>query len=154
VSRRAIIDGMRCRPAARVVSAAHVEAFAEDHVVVIPAGVGVAPPLRQAGAYVRGGSCVYPLHTLEPTGLVLLAGGRTRTLGELFALWGQPLDYGDLAGFRARRRGQVAVFIDGVAWHADPAGAPLRPKTQVTVEVGPHVPPHAHYLFPAVSIGL
>jgi hypothetical protein len=152
VDRRAIVGGMRCRAVTRVVSAAHVEAFAEDHVVVIPAGVGVAPPLRWAGAYVRGGSCLYPLHTLEPTGLVLLGAGPTRTLGEFFALWGQPLGDRVLAGFAAPRGDRVAVFIDGVAWHADPAAAPLSAHTQLTVEVGPHVPPHARYLFPAVSL--
>jgi hypothetical protein len=150
--KRAIVDGMRCAAAAEVVSAAHVEVFAEDHAVVVPAGIGVGSPLRRAGAYVRGGSCVYPLHTLEPTGLVLLGPGATWTLGDFFALWGQPLGYRVLAGFRARHGGHVAVYVDGVAWRADPAAAPLLPHAQVTVEVGPRVPPHTHYLFPAMSI--
>jgi hypothetical protein len=152
VGKGATIDGMVCRSSAPVVSAAHVELFAEDHVVVIPAGVGVAPPLRRAGAYVRGGSCVYPLHTLEPTGLVLLGAGPTRTLGEFFTLWGQPFGPGVLAGFSAPRDGHVAVYTDGVLWRGDPATAPLAPHSQVTIEVGPRVPPHAHYLFPAVSL--
>jgi hypothetical protein len=129
-----------------------VEAFAEDHVVVVPAGIGVAPPLRRAGAYVRGGSCVYPLRTLEPTGLVLIGGDATRTLGEFFALWGQPLGHRVLASFQAPPGGHVAVYIDGVSWRGAPAAAPLRPHTQVTVEIGPRVPPHARYLFPALSL--
>jgi hypothetical protein len=152
VSKGTGIDGMRCRSSAQVVSAAHVELFAQDHVVVVPAGIGVAPPLQRAGAYVRGGRCVYPLHTLEPTGLVLLGAGRARTLGEFFALWGQPLGPRILAGFSAPPGGRVTVYIDGAAWRADPADAPLSPHTQLTVEVGPHVPPHTRYLFPAVSL--
>jgi len=143
---------MSCRASSPVVSAAHVEVFAQDRVVAVPAGIGVAPPLRRDGAYVRGGSCVYPLHTLEPTGLVLLGPGSTRTLGEFFELWGQPLGPRVLAGFPAPRGGHVAVYIDGVAWRADPGAAPLSPHAQVTVEVGPRVPPHANYVFPSLAL--
>jgi hypothetical protein len=143
---------MQCRSSLPVVSAAHLELFAEDHVVVVPAGVGVAPPLRRFGAYVRGGRCVYPLHTLEPTGVVLLGARPARTLGEFFALWGQPLRPRVLAGFSVPPGRHVAVYIDGVAWRGDPAAAPLAAHSQITVEVGPRVPPHAHYLFPALSL--
>lgn len=141
---------MSCRAFWPVASLVHIEVFAQDHVVVIPAGVGVAPPLTREGAYVLRGSCVYPLHTLEPTGLVLVGPGPTRTLGEFFALWGQPLGAHVLAGFMARRASHVSVFIDGVAWTGQPAAAPLLPHTQLTVEVGAAVPPHAHYLFPSM----
>jgi hypothetical protein len=141
---------MRCRASSPVVSAVHVEVFAEDHVVVVPAGVGVAPPLGTQGAYVSGGSCLYPLHTLEPTGLVLLGPGPTRTLGEFFAVWGQPLGREIVAGFHAPRGGHVAVYIDGVEWRGDPGAAQLFPHAQLTIEVGPHVPPHARYVFPSL----
>ena len=46
----------------------HVEFFARGKVMVVPAGIGVAPPLRRDGAYVRGGRCRFPLSTTEPTG--------------------------------------------------------------------------------------
>jgi hypothetical protein len=143
---------MSCRASSPVVSAAHVELFAEDHVVIVPAGIGVAPPLRRGGAYVSGGRCLYPLHTLEPTGLVLLGAGPTRTLGEFFEVWGQPLRGNLIAGFAAPHGGHVAVYIGGVVWNGDPAAAPLTPHAQLTIEVGPRVPPHAHYVFPSLPI--
>jgi hypothetical protein len=143
---------MSCRASSAVISTAHIEVFAENHVVVVPAGIGVAPPLRREGAYVRGGSCVYPLHTLEPTGLVLLGPGPTRTLEEFFDVWGQPLGGRVVAGFRASRGRRVAVYIGGIAWRGDPTSAPLSLHAQITIEVGRRVPPHARYVFPRLPL--
>lgn len=145
------VDGMSCRARSPIVSAAHIELFATNRVVVIPAGIGVAPPLLTLGAYVRRGRCVYPLRTLDPTGLVLLGPGGKRTLGTLFKVWGQPLSRSIVAGFRAPVHSGVSVFIDGVPWRADPAMAPLAPHSQITIEVGSHVPPHARYVFPSLA---
>jgi hypothetical protein len=143
---------MSCQAHPAVVSAAHVEVFAGNHVVVVPAGIGVAPPLRREGAYVLGGRCVYPLHTVEPTGLVLLGPRSTHTLGEFFDVWGQPLGDKVVASFRAPRGDHVAVYIGGIGWRGDPSAAPLTPHAQVTIEVGPRVPPHAHYVFPQLPL--
>lgn len=149
------VDGMVCRSSYPVARVAHVELFAADRVVVIPAGIGVAPPLSRHGAYVRGGRCVYPLRTVEPTGLMLEGPGRTRTLGELFALWGQRLNRHEVAGFRAKIGQHVSVFSDGVRWQGNPAAVPLSSKEQITIEVGPYVPPHVRYVFPSPgAIGL
>ena len=116
---------MGCEPADPAVSLAHVEVFAAGHVVEVPAGIGFAPPLRRRGAYVHGGRCAYPMRTLEPTGLVLLAAGGAQTLGEFFDLWGQRLSPREVAWFRARAAGGVSVFIDGVLWRGSPGSAPV-----------------------------
>lgn len=145
-----ITDGMSCVRRSPVMSFVHVELFAADRVVVVPAGIGVRPPLRTRGADVRGGRCVYPLRTLDPTGLVVLGPGRY-TLATLFDLWGQPLSRGVLAGFRSGRHSRVSVFIDGTRWTGEPRLAPLAPYTQVTIEVGRYVPPHRRYAFPSLG---
>lgn len=123
----------------------HLELFAHGKVVVVPAGIGVAPPFERDGAYVRGGRCRLPLSTDEPTGVVAL----TRpgmVLGDLFAVWGRPLAADRLAGFRA----PVTVHLDGRRWIADPRSVPLRPYSQIVVQAGtPLVDPHASYRFPA-----
>lgn len=134
--------GCSTRSAARY--GAHVEVFAAGRVVVVPAGIGLAPPLRRSGAYVRAARCAYPLMTSEPTGLVEIARGAHATLGSLFALWGQPLSARRLAGFH----GRVRVHVDGRPWPADPRAVPLGPHAQVVVQVGPPVVPHARYRFP------
>jgi len=140
---------MRCESTSRVVSLAHVEVFAAGHVVQVPAGIGFAPPLVRDGAYVSAGECVYPMRTLEPTGLVLLGAGTTRTVGQFFDLWGQPLTRRRVAAFSAGAGQGVSVFINGVPWRESPDAAPVSPGTQITIEVGRYVPPHTIYTFPS-----
>lgn len=152
VARAKPLDAMRCHARSDVVGAAHVEVFAYRHVVVIAAGIGVAPPLRRRGAYVLGGRCAYQLHTLEPTGLVLIDAGPPRTLGDLFALWGRPLTRRVVAAFRAAAGQPVAVFLDGVRWSGSPGAAPLSMGAQITIELGGYVKPHARYEFPALRV--
>jgi len=142
---------MSCQPTSRTASLAHLEVFAAGHVVQIPAGIGFAPPLRQDGAYVRAGGCVYPIRTVEPTGLVLLAAGPIRKLGQFFDLWGQPLSRREVAGFRASAGQDVSVFINGMLWPESPDSAPISPSAQITIEVGPYVPPHTRYTFPSLA---
>jgi hypothetical protein len=126
----------------------HVELFAAGHVVVVPAGIGVAPPLRGVGAVVASGRCTYPLRTVEPTGVVEVdAGARHATVGDLFTLWSQPLDARRLAGFRAPRGGTVHAYLDGRRWSGSPRRVPLRRHAAIVLEVGPHVAPHPSYAF-------
>src|SRR5207302_6604288 len=62
------LAGLRCLRSSGVRFGAHVEIFVRGLDVVVPAGIGVAPPQRRAGAYVRGGACSYPLRTTDPSG--------------------------------------------------------------------------------------
>jgi hypothetical protein len=121
----------------------HLELYARRLVVPVPAGIGLAPPLDRAGAYVRHGRCAYPLRTLEPTGLVLVT-GRRRQLGQLFTVWGQPLDRRRLADFH----GVVRAYLGGRRWRRDPATIPLRRHAEVVLEIDGAVPAHRRYRFP------
>jgi hypothetical protein len=150
-ARAARADSMRCRRTSPAASVAHIEVFAANHVVVIPAGIGFAPPLVRRGAYVQAGRCAYPLRTLEPTGLVLAEAGPTRSIGQFFDLWGQPLGRGEVAGFHASNGHGVSVFVNGARWPDSPRSAPISPHSQITIEVGPYVRPHASYSFPPIQ---
>lgn len=145
-ARRGVAIGhLPCKTARRPVAAAHVELFARGHVVIVPAGLGVAPPRRRDGAYVTGGRCRYPIWTSEPTGLVRLA-RRDLTLGDVFALLGQPLSRERMARWRAT----VRAYVGGVPWLGDPRRIPLMPRAQVVVQAGPPaLRPNARYRFPA-----
>ena len=140
------VAGMRCENGdAHDRFGAHVEVFARKRVLIVAAGIGIAPPHRRDGSYVRGGRCSYPLRTQEPTGVVeIAADGREYRLGDLFRLWGQPLTPGRIASFK----GPVTAYVAGVRWHGDPRDIPLRRHAQIVVEVGGHVPPHRTYRFP------
>jgi hypothetical protein len=139
------IGDLRCTTGGPPVAAAHVELFARGHVVIVPAGLGVAPPRRRSGAYVTGGRCHYPIWTSEPTGLVYLT-RRDLTLGDLFAVLGQPLSRGRMARWRAT----VRAYVSGVRRRGDPRRIPLVPHAQVVVQAGsPVLRPNARYRFPA-----
>jgi hypothetical protein len=146
----AVADGrpvgrLRCRTDIAARATAHLELFAHGLGIVVPAGAGLAPPRRRTGAYVRGGRCSYPLRTTEPTGLIEFRRDTRATLGDLFALLGQPLSRMRLASFR----GPVRGWVDGRPWHGEPGALPLRPGGQVVVAVGmARVPVHAAYEFP------
>jgi hypothetical protein len=142
------IAGLHCRRGTSVRSGVHLEVFANRRVVVIPAGIGVAPPRVRRGAYVTGGRCRYPARTLEPTGVIEVERGSKLALGSFFDLWGQPLSRERLLGFRASPGRRVAAFVDGRPWRGDPRAIPLRPHAQIVLEVGGHFPPNKSYVFP------
>jgi hypothetical protein len=143
------VAGVRCTPGRHGDHyGAHLEIFARGLDVVIPAGVGVAPPRRRDGAYVRGGRCEYPARTYEPTGLIEIDSGRRLTVGQFFDLWGQALARRRLLGFRASRRGAVLAYVNGQRWSGDPRAIRLARHAAIVLEVRGYFPPTRRYLFP------
>lgn len=124
----------------------HLELFARKLVLLVPAGVGVAPPIRREHGRVTGGRCVYPLRTREPTGVIEVAAAGHPTLGDFFRVWGQPLSAGRIAGFHSAQR--VVAFVNGRRHAGDPRSIPLRQHDEIVLEIGGYVPPHSSYLFP------
>jgi hypothetical protein len=139
------VAGLRCRSAELPRFGVHLELFAHKQVVIVPAGIGIVPPLRRQRPYVLGGRCSYPVRTREPTGVIEVERGASLTLGQLFALWGQPLSTARLAGFAPGA--PVVAFVDGKRRPGDPRSIPLRRHAEIVLEVGGYVPPHASYLF-------
>jgi hypothetical protein len=130
------IGDLRCRPGSLTGPiVAHLEIFARRETLVIPARIGVV-----------GTHCRYPVRTLMPTGLIV-AERPGLTLGDLFAVWGQPLGRRSLAGFS----GPIVAFVAGRRVRGDVRRIPIRHHSQIVVEVSGYVPPHAHYVFPLSS---
>ena len=119
----------------------HLELFARGRVIVVPGGIGIS-----GGRTTRYGSVTdalwhAPIWTLERGGVISFApGGR---LGDLFAVWGQPLSPGQLLGFD----GPVRVYLNGSRWHGDPATLGLHDRDQVVLEADGYVPPHPSFVF-------
>ena len=126
----------------------HVELFAADRVVLVAAGIGTRPPRRLSEGRISSARCYGELVTLDPTGLVLVRAGSRPVLADLFRAWGQPLSSRRLASFSASAGGSVSVFVDGRRWAGTPREVPLRPHSEIVLEVGPYVPPHHAYTFP------
>lgn len=125
----------------------HVEVFAANRVVIVPAGIGTRPPRMFSDARLTAAGCYGDLVTLDPTGVVLVRPGSRLRLADLFRAWGQTLTERRLASFDARP-GTVAAFIDGRRWHGQPGDVPLSRAAEIVLEVGPFVAPHASYRFP------
>lgn len=140
------VPACRARLGARF--GAHLELFARDRVVLVPAGIGVGRPLRAQAGRIAAARCYGAAVTLDPTGVVLVRPGSRSTVGSLFAQWGMPLRARRLAGF-STRRGVVRAYVDGRRYAGDPRTVPLARHAEVVLELGPFVPPHRTYAFPA-----
>ena len=126
----------------------HVEVFAANRVVLIPAGIGTRPPRGFSAGRISSARCYGDLVTLDPTGLVLVRAGSHPVLADLFRAWGEPLSSRRLASFAASTGAGVVVFVDGRRWRGSPGRVPLALHSEIVLEVGPYVPPHRLYTFP------
>jgi hypothetical protein len=126
----------------------HVEVFAANRVLLLPAGIGARQPWRELNGAIVSARCYGALVTLDPTGLVLVRAGQRLTLAALFRSWGEPLSRSRLTSFTASKGTQVTVFVDGRRWPGVPTAVPLTPHAEIVLEVGPRVPPHSSYAFP------
>jgi hypothetical protein len=148
VARARPIHGLRCASQTPGSVSAHVELFANRRALLIPPGIGVAPPLEVDGGHIRGGRCFYPVRTSDPTGIVQFTARKELTLRDLFAVWGQRLTSARLATFRTRKGDRVRGYLAGKRWRGDVASIPLRRHAQIVLEIGGYVPPHRSFLFP------
>ncbi len=112
----------------------HLELFANRKVVVVPAGIGVS------------GSCVYPVRTTNPGGVVEVARGAKLHVADLFRVWGQPLATRRLAGFSSTRL--VRAYVGGQLVRGPIGAIPLAPHAEIVLELGPYLVPHSFFLFP------
>jgi hypothetical protein len=128
----------------------HLELFAANRVVIVPAGIGTGSPRVLSGGGTLRARCYGDVVTLQPTGVVLVRGGAGLTLASVFRAWGQPLSSTRLADFRASPGTGVSVFVDGRRRYGPPGDVPLVDHSEIVLEVGPAVPPHASFTFPPV----
>ncbi len=140
------IGRLRCTAPAGGWADAHLEVFARGRVVIVPPGVGIARPRLRVGAAVRGGRCSYPVRTTDPTGVIRYRPGRGLELGDVFAVWGQPLTRTSavrlpLGGRGARLRRRQAL------WRGAPRRCRCGGTTRSWSRSDRVVPPHATYLF-------
>jgi hypothetical protein len=137
-----------CRPSMGRRIAVHVELFAANRVVLIPAGIGVRGPTRHVDGRITHARCYGNLVTLDPTGVVHVRAGSRLTLGDLFSAWGEPLSPRRLAAFSASPGRSVRSYIGGRRRSGPPQNVPLARHAEIVLEVGPYVPPHRSFSFP------
>ena len=123
----------------------HIEVFAANRVVIVPAGIGTEPPRHTEPDGVLSARCYGTLVTVQPTGVVLVRRGVPPTLAQLFRAWGQPLTRARLASFSG---GRVRTYIAGRRAGRPPDAITLARHAEIVVEIGPYVPPHRSFAFP------
>lgn len=111
----------------------HVAVFLNGQQLSVPNDVGIVG--------VGGPSpCFYTIHTHDKSGKIHVEASQqgTYTLGQLFAIWGQPLSSSDVAGLSGMTV-KVYVTDNGVVTEAnaaDWANIELRSKRLITIVVG------------------
>jgi hypothetical protein len=134
--------GTELRTGARV----HLELFANRRVVIVPGGIGVSGGRSELYGNVMEALWRAPLWTTTPGGVIRLSRPGLR-LGDLFAVWGQPLGPDRLLSFRARDGDGVVAFVNGERRRGPPAGIVLHDADQIVLEVDGYVPPHPSFAF-------
>lgn len=107
----------------------HLAIFNHGKPVGIPEDVG--RPLM--------GNCFYWLHTHTPDGIIHVESPtmRSYTLGQFFAVWGQPLSRTNVAGAKPRPGEHTTVWVDGHLYSGNPAQIELTSHLDITIDVGP-----------------
>ncbi len=116
--------------------------------VVVPAGIGVGRPWGvEPDGFIATGTCFAWLHTHDTTGVVHVVSPEQKsfTLGQLFAVWGQPLRHGGALNYT----GRLTVLVNGRPYGQDPGSVMLVNLSNIVLELGkpPLVAPPATYDF-------
>jgi len=141
------IDGVPCNLGAEDYHIhLHLSLWVDGEQIAIPAGVGFKDPIEENGIVVDG-VCLYELHTHDASGIIHVEAPepRTYTLGQLFRVWGRPLETGGVAGFA----GPVAVYVDGARYEGDPRGIVFADHQQIALVVGAPPASLPVYAFPS-----
>ncbi len=123
----------------------HIELFAHGQVIAVPGGIGVSGGRVTLYGNVLSALWHAPAWSLEPGGVIHLAGAGM-TLGDVFAIWGQPLEPGRLLSFE----GPVRAWVNGEPRAGDPRALTLRDRDQVVIAVNGDVEVHPAFTFKPV----
>lgn len=139
-----IVNGIQCEriPQLAYTSYAHLQVYVDGRSRALPGGIGMADEYASPtdhGLLYHAASCMYWLHTRAADGLIEVQSPVSRrfTLGDLFAIWRQPLNSTHVA----EAHGRVTATVNGRRWHGDPANIPLTENAAIQLDVGRPVPP-------------
>ena len=116
---------------------AHLTVFVNGVARRVPYAVGITSPQAEqtpTGTFVGGGNCFYWLHTHAADGIIHIESPvqHTFTLGNFFAVWGQPLGPGRVGPVT----GPVTAIFNGRRYLGDPRDIPLLAHAQIQLDVG------------------
>ena len=108
-----------------------------QHLVILDHGKPV--PIPENVGQPAAKRCIYWLHTHTPDGIVHIEAPLDRkfTLGDFFAIWGQPLTRTRAATAIAGKGAPLTVWVNGKKYTGDPRGIDMVAHTDIVIQVGP-----------------
>jgi hypothetical protein len=133
------VDGVQCQASEQVAYHvhSHLAVFVNGELRPIPGGIGMVAPVAQQtaqGPFFGATDCYYWLHVHAQDGIIHIESPTVQsyTLGQFFALWGQPLSSTQVGS----ATGTLSVFVDGQPFHGDPSTIALGSHEDIQIDVG------------------
>ena len=140
------VDGIQCGASEQTTEHihTHLAIYVNGALRPVEPGIGIVQPAGQTSAgsqFFSATSCYYWLHVHEQDGVIHVEAPAqgTYTLGQFFAIWGQPLS-GTQVG---PATGTVTAYVNGKAFTGDPTTIALGSREDVQLDVGTVVPPQS-----------
>lgn len=133
------VNGIRCESSEQVAYHihTHLAVFVNGAPRSIPYGIGVVTPAvtqTAQGPFAQATRCYYWLHTHAGDGIIHVESPTRRqyTLGDFFAIWGQPLSKKQVGP----ATGTVTAYVNGVRYTGDPGDIVLTEHQGIQLDVG------------------
>jgi hypothetical protein len=125
------IAGIECERNERLNYHVHARLgiFVEGEPIEIPSNIGI-----------KRGECLYWLHTHEGQPGIIHVEAPSKegfTLGQFFAIWGQPLSSTQLLDKKADATHEITATVGTTPYEGDPATIPLEDGVFIRLEYGP-----------------
>jgi hypothetical protein len=123
------VDGVECQAGEQLQYHVHadLEILIDGQPVTVPKNTGIRS------------NCIFWLHTHDDTGLVHVEAPEKRdfTLGQFFAVWGQPLSAAQFLGSTVDASHKITATVNGTPFTGDPASIPLADRETIVLQYGP-----------------
>jgi hypothetical protein len=140
----ATVQGVQCNSGEQVAYHIHTHLAVYVNGVLRPIspGIGTVAPVAQQtpnGVFYSASSCYYWLHVHAQDGVIHVESPTNTkyTLGQFFAIWGQPLSKTQVGP----ATGKLTVYVNGKQYTGDPTAIPLGSREDIQIDVGTPVPP-------------
>lgn len=125
-----VIDGIQCSASEQLAFHIHptLKLFKDGREQTVSANIGI-----------KGGRCLYWLHTHDTSGLLHIESPSQRdyTLGNFLNVWGKPITDKSAAGMSIGTGQLVRAYVNGVLSEGDPATIKLVDGETISLQVGP-----------------
>ncbi|WP_244817151.1 hypothetical protein [Caballeronia sp. Lep1P3] len=127
------VSGLSCTDVGNTYTYSHLSIYQNGKQLALPTNIGTVAPTM---AMQRG--CVYPVHTVDSTGKIRIdaTNNTPYTLGQFFAVWGEPLSTTNVAGIS----GPVTAWVNTggtlTQYTGDLASLVLPAHGEVTLAIG------------------